>query len=208
MRVGPLTAVVLAVLAVAIASAAVPGKPEDVTPLDRGSRAPAFVAMYPDGSVFRFDVDALARPAVLIFYRGGWCPYCNAHLAALREVVPRLNGRGFDVYFLSADRPERLRTSVKTEVPDYILLSDSRLYAARAVGIAFRVDDATYERYRALGLDLEEASGESHHELPVPAVFVIDRSGTIAYRYANPDYKVRLGAAELEAAALGVEPGA
>ena len=171
-----------------------------VNPLRPGDDAPGFTVRRPDGGDFEFEPSRREAPAVVIFYRGGWCPYCNAHLAELRHVVPRLGARGYEVLFLSADRPERLRDSLDVDVPDYTLLSDSRMAAARAFGVAFRVDDETYQRYRALGLDLEAASGQTHHELPVPAVFIVDRQGVIRYVHANPDYKVRLSATELERA--------
>ena len=72
---------------------------------------------------------------------------------------------------------------------------------ARAFGVAFRVDDATVEQYKGYGLDLESTQGNAQHVLPVPAVFVIDREGRIGFSHYNPDYKVRLSAEELLAAA-------
>ena len=39
-------------------------------------------------------VDAAAgRPVVLVFYRGGWCPYCNTTLRAYAEALPRIGSR-------------------------------------------------------------------------------------------------------------------
>jgi len=73
----------------------------------------------------------------------------------------------------------------------YALYSDAGMEAARAMGIAYRVDEAQVERYRGFGIDLEEASGESHHELPVPSVFLVEQGGRILWVYSNPDYKVR-----------------
>ena len=43
-----------------------------------------------------------------------------------------------------------------------------------------------------------------HGVLPVPAVFAIGRDGVIAYSYVNPDYKVRLVAADLLAVARSI----
>jgi peroxiredoxin len=124
------------------------------------------------------------------------------HLNELRDVEPKLLEMGFEVIFLSADRPEILYTSLREENIKYTLLSDSKMHAAQAFGIAFQVGDATLARYRSMGLDLEETSGETHHYLPVPAVYVIDTSGAIRFAHWNPDYKVRLeGAAILAAAA-------
>jgi peroxiredoxin len=63
------------------------------------------------------------------------------------------------------------------------------------------VDAKTYEKLQGYGIDLEEASGQEHHLLPVPAVFIIDREAHIRFRYFNPEYKERLsGEALLKAA--------
>ena len=72
---------------------------------------------------------------------------------------------------------------------------------ARAFGIAFQVSDADYERYKGFGIDLEEASGETHHLLPVPSVFLVGRDRVIRFRYYNPDHTVRLDTDSLLAAA-------
>jgi hypothetical protein len=73
--------------------------------------------------------------------------------------------------------------------------------AAKAFGLAFRVDDELYERYKGFNIDLENASGETHHLLPVPAVLIIGKDGRIRFQYVNPDYKIRLDAQVLLAAA-------
>lgn len=196
-----IAAVLLTVAATAARAAdSVPDDPRQIRPLAVGTTAPAFVVHREDGSDYAFNAARLSQPTVLIFYRGGWCPYCNANLADLRNAEKELNQRGFDVLFLSADKPELLRSSLKEPHPGYTLLSDAKMNAARAMGIAFRVDDDTYEKYKGYGIDLEQASGAKHHELPVPAVFIIDRSGIIRFVYANADYKVRLKADELLAA--------
>jgi peroxiredoxin len=63
---------------------------------------------------------------------------------------------------------------------------------ARAFGVAYQVDALTLAALTKYGVNLEEASGEKHHLLPVPAVFVVGKSGVIQFEYVNPDYKVRL----------------
>ena len=174
---------------------------EETNPLTAGGAAPRFTARNADGSDFVFDPGALERPAMLIFYRGGWCPYCNAHLAELRHVVPELEQRGITVYFLSADSPKNLASALHGDAQglDYTLLSDARLSAAEAFGLAFRISDDYYQAAKDYGLDLEEASGETHHALPVPAVYVIDARGLIRFAHANPDYTQRLSAEEVRA---------
>ena len=144
------------------------------------------------------------QPAVLVFYRGGWCPYCSGHLGQLKKAEPEIAARGYRIFAISADRPEKLRESVAeldiAEDVSYTLLSDAPLDAARAFGIAFQVDAETVSLYRRAGIDLEEASGETHHGLPVPSVFVVDAEGVIRFTHSNPDYKVRLAPEKLIAA--------
>jgi peroxiredoxin len=195
---------ILTMLASSALAASVPGDPRDTHPLTFGTLSPTVSVRNADGSERSIGPATLAKPTVLIFYRGGWCPYCNAHLHEFKQAEPGLLALGFDIYFLSADRPELLYSSLKEPDIHYVLLSDAWMNAARAYGIAFRVDDSTSARYKSMGIDLEAASGESHHELPVPAVFILDRKGVIRFAYANPDYKVRLKADDLLAAARKV----
>jgi peroxiredoxin len=194
----------LVLLATPTMAADVPDDPKDVAPLPVGASIPDVTVRKPDGSDRRIDPDTLLKPTVLIFYRGGWCPYCNAHLGALSAAESDLISLGYEVIFLSADQPSLLYSSLKDPGLHYTLLSDATMQAARAYGVAFRVDDATVARYKTLGIDLEAASGQTHHELPVPAVFIIDREGVVRFVHADPDYKVRLSPDTLLAAARGV----
>lgn len=108
---------------------------------------------------------------------------------------------GFPIVAISADRPEFLRKSREAKGLGYTLYSDSFLTAARAFGIVFQLDDAMVAKYREYGIDLEEASGEKHHQLPVPSVFLVEAGGKILWVSSNPDYRVRPeNAALLEAA--------
>jgi len=181
---------------------AVPERPTDVQPLLVGSAVPAVELRGVDGEPTDLKAAMDGKPAVVIFYRGGWCPYCNVHLGKLKEIEPRLRELGYRILAVSPDRPEKLRESVNKQELSYELLSDSKMDAARAFGVAFRLDDATVKKYRdSYGIDIEADSGETHHQLPVPAAFVIGRDGRIHFVYANPDYKVRVDTDVLYAAA-------
>jgi peroxiredoxin len=136
-------------------------------------------------------------PTVLVFYRGGWCPYCTKQLSALQEVMPQLKAKGWQLIALSADKPEELKKTIDKEQLDYTLVSDSKMEAAKAFGVAFQVDDATIKKYKGYKIDLVAASGQDHQQLPVPSVFLINAEGKITYVFSNPDYKVRLSAKEL-----------
>jgi peroxiredoxin len=183
------------------AFAGIPDSPQQVQPLSVGARAPTFSARTTEGALRTFGPDSYKKPLVVIFYRGGWCPYCNAQLSDLHLVEPKLRKSGFEIVFLSTDRPELLYSSLKATDIHYTLLSDNRLEAAKSFHVAYHVDDATFAKMREYGVDLEASTGTKQHELPVPSVFIIDTSGTIRFVYSNPDYKIRLGADELWTAA-------
>jgi peroxiredoxin len=106
-------------------------------------------------------------------------------------VTAELAELGFPMVAISPDRPEKLVESRKAKELDYTLYSDSKMEAARAFGIAFQVDDTTREQYKQFDIDLDEASGEGHGQLPIPSVFLVAPGGVIHWAYWNPDYKVR-----------------
>lgn len=181
---------------------------EAVQPLMPGMSAPAFDVRTAAGEPFAFRPDTMDKPVVVTFFRGGWCPYCNLHLSEMRHAEARLKELGFDVWFVSMDKPELLVESLDEPDIGYTLLSDTQLSATRGFGIAFRLDDETYERYKGYGVDLEETSGEDHHVLPAPATYLIGQDGIINFAYVNPSYDVRLSPSVLLAAAEAYKEGA
>jgi len=174
---------------------------EDVQPLLVGMQAPVFTVRDVNNDIFRYEPAKQAKPVVLTFFRGGWCPYCNLHLSELRLAEEQLMDMGFDIWFISIDKPELLLESLDDPGIGYTIYSDSSLSATRAFGLAFRVDDELNEKYLGYGIDLERASGEDHHVLPAPATYIIGTDGVINFAYINPDYKVRLHPDVLLAAA-------
>ena len=109
----------------------------------------------------------------------------------MRKVEAELAELGFPVIAVTADRPAKLEGSLESEAYGYALYSDSTLSAARKFGIVFQLDDENVARYLKFGIDLEDASGHDHHQLPVPSVFLVEAGGTIRWVYSNADYKVR-----------------
>ena len=184
-----------------------PTKAEDTAPLKSGDRAPAFTVRTVDDEPYAFDPDNLDRPTILISFRGGWCPYCNMHLSELRTVIPQIREAGVDILFLSNDPPDQLYSSLKQETQDsiegldYTILSDANLFAARALGTAFRVDPGLTSYLDKKKHDYSGSSIGRHNALAVPAVYVVDASGEIVYDFVNADYKVRLSAEDLLVAA-------
>ena len=107
----------------------------------------------------------------------------------------------------SADRPEKLTETLDKSSLTYGLISDASTQGAQAFGLAFQIPEDLVKRYKSgFGIDLEDASGETHHVLPVPAVYIINREGMVQFSYVNPNYRVRLEPSILLAAAKAYKP--
>jgi peroxiredoxin len=180
---------------------------EAVQPLKAGDSIPNVTLTNADGLDFPLMRLIKNQPTILIFYRGGWCVYCNTQLGQLKQIEVPLQKLGYQIVAVSPDKVDKIRESLKKHDLSYMLLSDSDAEAIRAFGLAFQVDDATYNKYKKdYGLDLEEYSGAKHHLLPVPAAYVLDQKGKVHWVYFNPDFKVRVDAAALLKAAEDAAP--
>ncbi|HMQ10546.1 MAG TPA: peroxiredoxin-like family protein [Oligoflexia bacterium] len=170
----------------------VPDSPEKVKALQVGQSIPKVTLKDITDNDVQLNKLVQEKPTVLIFYRGGWCPYCNVHLSELVSIEKDILKKGYQIVAISIDTPEQLKKTLSKNSIQYTLLSDSQAVASKKFGLAFRVDDETYKKYIGYGINLEEASGEKHHILPVPAVFLVNQKGKITYSHINPDYKIRL----------------
>lgn len=176
--------------------------PEAIKPLKVGDAAPAATVKNSAGAEVALADMAAAKPTIVVFYRGGWCPYCNTHLADLAKVQPEIAAAGAQLVAISPDSPETLKAYEAEHALPYTLLSDSSHAATKAYGVAYAVDTPTQEKLKGYGIDLVKASGNSQQVMPVPSVFVI-KDGKIAYAHGNVDYTKRLSGAEV-VAALGM----
>ena len=112
-------------------------------------------------------------------------------LAQLQDFKPQLTQLGYQLIAISPDRPAKLEETIQKHKLDYQLLSDSKMIGARAFGLAFQVAKEALDR-NDFGTKLEDASGEKHHLLPVPSIFIVGTDGIIKFEYVNPDHKVRI----------------
>lgn len=181
--------------AVALGLAASAAEPK---PLGIGDPVPDVTLRSAENREIKLRDLVAAQPTVLIFYRGGWCPFCTKHLQALAGIQEDLRAAGSRLVAISMDQPSKLAATPGRDQLGFTLLSDSDAKAAEAFGVAFTVENSLVARYKSdYGIDLEAASGRKHHRLPHPAVFVVRPSGIIRFAHVNPDYKVRLEPAKI-----------
>ncbi|WP_158729229.1 peroxiredoxin-like family protein [Flavobacterium sp. I-STPA6A] len=171
----------------------------DVAPLLIGEKIPSLSLK----SVTKTDVvltEVFAKKkTILVFYRGGWCPYCNAHLAALGEIEKELLGLGYQIVAISPDAPESLKATEEKKKLNYLLLSDSSGALSRSVGIAFQVP----ENY--ISTISKGSNGGNTVFLPVPSVFIVNQDAEIEFEYITPNFKNRISNQLLLAAAKSLK---
>ncbi|PCI40662.1 MAG: antioxidant AhpC [Elusimicrobia bacterium] len=180
--------------------------PDSVRPLLVGETIPSAEITTLDGKKTDMAEELKGSHTILVFYRGGWCPYCNRQLAALGGLKGRLKKLGWEMAAISPDRPELLLETKGKHSIDYALYSDSPCNAARAMGLAFTVEENKYRKMKNYGVDLALASGLTHRQLPIPAVYLVSPNGEVLFQYANPNYKIRLNPKVLLSAAQAYGP--
>lgn len=171
--------------------AQLPEKAADISPLLIGETIPDAVLKSPDANDHSILGIIGEKPTILLFYRGGWCPFCNAQLAEVQTIENQIIELGYQIIAISPDAPENLKVTDEQHKLTYSLYADSEGTLAKSIGIAFK----SPEKY---GFMLSEKSGGLNDGfLPVPSVFVVDKSGKILFEYINPDYKTRLSSSLL-----------
>ena len=158
----------------------------DISPLLIGEKAPDISLLNAKGEQVNLQSQFSVKPTVLIFYRGGWCPYCNVHLAELQGIEKDIVAMGYQIIAISPDSPENLNASLEKNKLSYLLLSDASMELSQVFGLAFAVPEASKVRLR------NSSGGKNSGMLPVPSVFVLNQQGEILFEYINPDYKKRL----------------
>ena len=160
--------------------------------LEVGAIAPDFTSKNYKGEDVRFYDLLEDGPAVLVFYRGGWCYYCNLQLREFEK-----ERRGFEKYnakviALSVDKVEKAAEWVVDKDFTFEVISNTEADILHDYNLVFQVPEDLAKMYKEkYDIDLEEASGRTDRIIAIPGVVVVDPSKEIIFSYANEDYKVR-----------------
>jgi peroxiredoxin len=144
------------------------------------------------GTPVSLDEIVESGPAVLVFYRGGWCPYCNLALRTYqRELLPQLGALGARLVAISPQSPDESLSTVEKAALEFTVLSDPASRLADRIGIAFEQADDVLAAQRTLGLDLSKVNAEGAVRLPRPTVLIVDQDRTVRFVDVQPDYTAR-----------------
>jgi peroxiredoxin len=191
-----------AALFLAVAHHQDPQSPEAAKPLAVGEMAPTNAQLLgPTRASTELSAALGGKPTVLVFYRGGWDSFSNLELAELNSSENQLSGLGFQIVAISPDAPQEIRKTIDKHHLSFQVYSDTRAVSLRRFGVAYHVDDGTFASLKAEKINLEAYSGERHHVLPVPSVFVVNAAGKITFVHTDPDDRNQMKGADIVAAA-------
>ncbi|MCX3067028.1 peroxiredoxin-like family protein [Cetobacterium somerae] len=126
------------------------------------------------------------QPAIISFYRGTWCPYCNLELSTYNKLLKDKNK--IKMIAISPERPE---SSINVENLNFEVLSDIDNKFAKKLNLTFDITETIESIYDGFGINLEKSQGKKSRILPIPATYIVDSSGVIVYAYVDADYTKR-----------------
>jgi peroxiredoxin len=166
------------------------------------AQAPDFALKDSNGRLVR-SADLLALgPLVIKFFRGRWCPYCMTELEAWRDLYPRLRERGGLLVAISPQTQRQSDFMVGQHQLPFPALNDPGCALAEKFGLAYTVPDYQRDYYLSILVNLPFINGEATWRLPLPATYVVARTGRVVYAEAHADFRVRPEPEEALAAAL------
>ena len=161
------------------------------------SKAPDFRAKDQNGNEVSLKEMRKKGPVVVVFYRGNWCPYCNRFLKKLQDSLQYLSEKGAQVVAITPEATEGIDSTIQKTGVTFPVIYDQDMKIAEGYHVAFKVDDRTLARYKSAGIDLLKNNQQKNAQLPVPAVYIVNREGSVTFRYFDEDYRKRVSVAEI-----------
>ncbi|WP_224482932.1 peroxiredoxin-like family protein [Robertkochia aurantiaca] len=136
-------------------------------------------------------------PLVVLFYRGGWCPYCNMELRAFQQHLEEIKSEGARLVAITPETPDNSLTTAEKNELEFEVLSDIDNRFAKSLGLVFSLPESLKQIYEQFGIDLKKHHQNTDFELPMPATFIIDKGGSVRYSFIDEDYTKRADPAEV-----------
>lgn len=155
-----------------------------------GEQAPMFELPNAIKQTVKLEELLKQGPVVLVWYRGGWCPYCNIQLRTYQELLPRFQEHDAQLVAISPELPDNsLSTKAKNQL-EFHVLSDVGNQVATDYNIVYTLPQPVQDKFKGK-FDLAKLNGDDSAQLPLSATFVIAPDGTVAYRFVDADYRKR-----------------
>lgn len=172
-----------------------------------GDVLPSATLLAPAGDRVELADVVGGSPAVLVFYRGAWCPYCNITLMTYqRDLLPALSAQGIALVAVSPQTPEGSEAAVANGSLEFPVLSDPGNVLSRALGIVTEPSADARAAHTRLGFDVADSNADATGDIPFPTVLVVDADGKIVFADVHVDYTTRTEVTEILAVTDALVP--
>lgn len=159
--------------------------------LKAGDKAPEFTLSNQEGKKISLKDLISKGPAIITFYRGVWCPYCNTDLANLKRYTKEMATYKANMISISPQVQKYNQQIVEKQRLNFDLLSDVGNEVANQFGLRWEMIDPLKSIYNSFSIKLPEYNGDDSWTLPVPARFIVGTDGIIKYAEYSVDYTQR-----------------
>ena len=162
-----------------------------------GEKAPDFTLPDTFGKQVKLSELLQHGPAVVTFYRGEWCPFCNLMLRAYQNILPQIQALGASLVAISPQTPDYSLSTVEKKELTFTVLSDVGNTVARQYKLVFALPEQFRALYTNIGSDVPTFDGDTSWELPMPGTFIVAPDGVIRLAFVHEDHTRRLEPAAL-----------
>ncbi len=120
------------------------------------------------------------KPAILIFFRGNWCPLCMAQVKELASLYKDISALGVRVALISPQPHSNTIALSKKFGVNFDFLTDQGNAAARALGI---------ENPHGLPMGMQMMGYDS--ETVLPTVIITGQNGKVIWTHETDNYRIR-----------------
>jgi len=149
------------------------------TGLENGQTLPDFKLKSAQGLNWESQ-DLSNHPALILFFRGNWCPLCMAQIKEISKSYQLLEKMGVNVYLVSPQPEANTQALAKKFAVNYHFMTDQENKAATLLGIAAK--QGTPKGMEVLGYDSDTV---------LPTAILTDQNGTIIFTDQTDNYRVR-----------------
>jgi peroxiredoxin len=160
--------------------------------LQVGEKAPDFTLPDAHGKPATLSALLAKGPAVVTFYRGGWCPFCDLQLRAYQGALGAIHDLGAELVAISPQTSDYALSDVEKKQLTFPVLTDQGNRVARQFNLVFALSDALRKLQTHFGSVLPKFNGDDSWELPMPGTFVLDRHGVVRFASIDPNWMVRV----------------
>ena len=140
-----------------------------VASVKEGSKAPSITLLDTDRKIRELK-EFVRGNVVLAFYPGAFTSVCTQEMCTLRDSLAKMNSLNASVVAVSVNDPFSNKAFAEKNGLNFPLLSDYNREVVRKYGIA-----------------LDDFAGMKGYTAAKRSVFIIDKTGTIRYRWVSDD---------------------